>query len=199
VRVALTGGIATGKSTVARVLRDHGVATIDADRLARDAVAPGSAGFAAVVSRFGPAVVRPAGDLDRAALGRLVFADRGAREALEQLIHPYVRVEIDRFFTERRPDDPAVAEIPLVYETGWFTSFDLVIVAACRPETQAQRLRDRDGLADEDARARLAAQWPIADKARLADAVIVTEGERAATEAEVAALARWLRARRRPS
>jgi dephospho-CoA kinase len=199
VRVALTGGIATGKSTVARALRDLGVATIDADRLARDAVAPGSPGFEAVVRRFGPSIVVPGGELDRAALGRIVFADAAARRDLEGLIHPYVRREIDRFFAERAPDDPGVAEIALVYETGWSASFDLVIVAACRPATQVQRLRLRDGVIDADAQARLRAQWPIEDKARLADAAVVTEGDLASTQAQTAGLARWLRARPRPS
>jgi dephospho-CoA kinase len=202
VRVALTGGIATGKSTVARALRAHAVATIDADRLARDAVAPGTAGLAAVIARFGAGVALPAGDLDRAALGRIVFADRAARADLERIIHPYVRREIDRFVAAHDPPGLAVAEIPLAYETGWFASFDVVVVAACHPRTQERRLRDRDGLTEADARARLRAQWPIADKARLADAVILTDGDLASTEAQVAALVRWLgalRARPRPS
>jgi dephospho-CoA kinase len=199
VRVALTGGIATGKSTVARALRDRGVATIDADRLARDAVAPGSPGFDAVVRRFGASIVLPGGELDRAALGRIVFADPAARRDLEGMIHPYVRREIDRFFAERPPGEPGVAEIPLVYETGWSASFDLVIVVACRPATQVQRLRLRDGVLDADAQARLRAQWPIEDKARLADAAVVTEGDLASTEAQTAGLAHWLRARPSPS
>jgi dephospho-CoA kinase len=192
VRIALTGGIATGKSVVGRALRSHGVATVDADQLARDAVAPGTPGLAAVVDRFGPAVLRPDGALDRAALGALVFADPAARAGLEQLVHPIVRIGIDGFFRAMAPGRPGVAEIPLAYENGWAATFEIVVVVACRPATQRARLIARDGLAPAEADRRLAAQWPIEDKARLADAVVLTDGDLAWTLVQAARLAAWL-------
>lgn len=199
-RIALTGGIATGKSTVARTLRAQGIPVVDADALARDAVAPGSAGLRAVVERFGPSVLDPDGALNRAALGSIVFADPAARRDLEALVHPVVRAGVAAFFAALPPGaPPGVAEIPLAYETGWAATFDVVVVAACAPATQFARLVARDGLPPEEARRRLAAQWPIADKARLADLVVLTDGDLASTEAQAVRLAAWIRARRRPS
>lgn len=198
-RVALTGGIATGKSVVARVLRDAGLAVIDADQVARDVVAPGTPGLAAVMARFGTGVVRPDGALDRAALGRIVFADAAARHDLEALLHPRIRAVLETFYAGGAASEPAVAEIPLAYETGWGARVDCVVVVACHPDLQRARLRARDGLSDADARRRLAAQWPIEDKVRLADAVVRTDGDLAATLREAARLAAWLRDRSRPS
>ncbi len=191
-RVALTGGIATGKSTVAAFLRGSGIPVIDADVLARDAVAVGSDGLRAVAARFGPGVVAADGSLDRAALGRLVFDDPAARRDLERLIHPYVRAGVAAFFGAAVAP-AAVAEIPLVYETGWHRDFDAVVVVACHPRQQLERLLARDALAEADARARIAAQWPIGDKARLADRVILTGASRDETARQAGALAGWLR------
>lgn len=190
-RVVLTGGIASGKSTVAAALRARGVAVVDADVLAREAVAPGSDGLRAVVARFGAGVLDADGSLDRSALAGVVFADEGARRDLERIVHPRVRDGVAAFFAEPR-SAPAVAEIPLVYETGWFRDFDVVIVVACAPAVQMARLMARDGLDEPAARARLAAQWPIEDKARLADRVIVTSGSVADTVRQAEALASWL-------
>jgi dephospho-CoA kinase len=199
VRVALTGGIATGKSVVGRGLRDHGVATIDADQVAREAVAPGSPGLEAVVARFGAGILDADGALDRRALAALVFDDRAARADLERLVHPRVRAGIDAFFADLPRGTAGVAEIPLVYETGWATTFELVVVVACHPGTQRARLMARDRLDAADADRRLAAQWPIDHKVRLADAVVMTDGDMAATLRQAARLAAWLRARCRPS
>lgn len=199
-RVALTGGIATGKSVVARGLRDHGFPVIDTDQVARDVVAPGTDGLAAVVARFGTSVVRGDGGLDRAALGRVVFGDATARRDLEALLHPRIRREVDRFFAALPPEGgPGIAEIPLAYEAGWGATFEVVVVVACHPATQRQRLMARDRLSADDAALRLAAQWPIADKVRLADAVVMTDGDLASTAAQTARLAEWLRGRWRPS
>jgi dephospho-CoA kinase len=198
-RVALTGGIATGKSVVGRCLRDGGLPVIDADQVAREVVAPGTPGVAAVVARFGAGIVTAAGALDRAALGRLVFADAGARRDLEALLHPRIRAAIDAFYAGLPARTPGVAEIPLAYETGWGARFDCVVVVACHPDVQRARLRARDGLTDAEARQRLAAQWPIEDKARIGDAVVVTAGDMASTEIQAARLAAWLRDRSRPS
>jgi dephospho-CoA kinase len=199
VRVALTGGIATGKSTVARLLHGHGLAVVDADRLAREAVAVGTPGLAEVSARFGLSVVAADGALDRPALARIVFADETARRALERIVHPRVRAAIERFFALVPAGRPGVAEIPLAFETGWAAAFDVVVVVACHPETQRRRLMARDGLTDAEATQRLAAQWSIDQKARLADAVVLTDGAMASTVTQSARLADWLRARSRPS
>lgn len=198
-RIALTGGIATGKSTVARTLRTLGIPVVDADVLARAAVAPGSAGLRAVVDRFGSEILDAAGALDRAALGHQVFADPRARRDLEQILHPIVRDGVAAFFATLPSGRAGVAEIPLAYETGWATAFDVVVVAACAPDTQLARLVGRDGLSPGDATARLAAQWPIGDKARLADLVVMTGGDLASTEVQARRLASWIRARSRLS
>ncbi len=195
VRIALTGGIATGKSVVAHALRAAGVPTVDADQLAREVVRPGTPGLAAVVGRFGRGVLLPDGQLDRPALGRVVFADVVARQELEALLHPLVRAGIDAFFARLPPGVAGVAEVPLLYETGWVSAFDAVVVTACRASTQRARLVLRDGLTDAAADQRLAAQWPIEDKARLADAVIVTEGAIEATRAQAHRLVGWVRGR----
>lgn len=185
-RVALTGGIATGKSYVASRLRDAGVPVVDADVLARDAVRPGSAGLAAVVERFGSNVLAPDGALDRARLSDLVFRDPIARRDLEAIVHPYVRREIEAFFRRLPPDVPfAVADIPLLYETGRQPQFDAVVVVACSTATQLERVMTRDRMAREEAERRIAAQLPIDAKVALADHVIRTDGTHEETDAQV--------------
>jgi dephospho-CoA kinase len=193
-RVALTGGIATGKSYCLRHFAELGVPVVDADRLARDAVAPGSAGLAAVVQHFGPEVLLADGTLDRAALGRIVFEDSRERAALEAIIHPEVYRRIREWFVNLpSAARVAIADIPLVFETGHNHDFDAVIVAACRPEEQVRRVMERDGLSEHEAKARLAAQWPIEEKAKRADYVIWTDRSFAETDAQVAAVLAKLR------
>jgi dephospho-CoA kinase len=192
-RVALTGGIATGKSSVLRRFASHGLPTIDADRLAHDVLARDTPGAARVAARFGPSVVAPDGSLDRRALADIVFSDPAARADLEAIVHPAVYEAIARWF-DALPIDTgaAVADIPLLFETGHEGDFDDVVVTACTPEEQVRRLSSRDGLTEAEARARLAAQWPIAEKISRAGTVIDTGGSHAATDAQVEALvARW--------
>jgi len=186
IRVALTGGIATGKSYCLRRFAELGVPAIDADRLARDAVAPGTPGLAAVAARFGGGIIAADGSLDRGALGRIVFADTRARAALEAIVHP----EVYRRIREWSANQPAgtrvaIADIPLVYETGQEHEFDRVVVAACAPEEQLRRIAARDGLPHAEARARIAAQWPIGEKVKRADIVIWTDRGNAETDAQV--------------
>ncbi|MBA2260550.1 MAG: dephospho-CoA kinase [Acidobacteria bacterium] len=196
-RAALTGGIATGKSHCLARFAALGVPTIDADLLARDAVAPGSPGLQAVAARFGPAVMRPDGTLDRPALGILVFADRTARAALEAIIHPEVRRRIREWFVALPPQTTlAIADIPLLFETGQEHDFDRVIVCACDPAEQLRRVIARDGLSEEAARQRLAAQWPIGEKVARAHHVIRTDGTFADTESQVRAIFETLNAER---
>ena len=185
-RVALTGGIATGKSYVREQFEKHGVLTIDADVLAREAVAPGTAGLAKVVERFGPEILAGNGTLDRQKLASIVFADADARLALEAIVHPAVRSATDRQFERLDPavHPFAVADIPLLYEVGRDRDFDTVIVVASTPETQLRRIMER-GVSEQEARQRLAAQLPIEEKARRADHVIRTEGSFEETDRQV--------------
>lgn len=184
-RVALTGGIATGKSTILRRLHDLGIPTIDADVLARDVVAPGTRAAEAIRERFGDDVFR-AGELDRRALGEVVFRDPDARLALERIVHPEVYARIAAWFEGLPATVPlAVADIPLLFETGREGEFDAVVVASCEPAEQVARIVRRDGLSEEDARRRVAAQLPLAEKERRADYVVRTDGPRDATRAQV--------------
>jgi dephospho-CoA kinase len=195
-RVALTGGIATGKSYVRGRFEELGVPTIDADRMARDAIAPGTPGLAAVVARFGRGVLTGDQQVDRAALGAIVFADERARRDLEAIVHPVVRGAIDEWFGSLDASTPfALAEIPLLYETGREGAFAAVVVAACDPQRQLERLMQRDGIDAEAARRRLATQRPIDEKVRLADYVVRTDGTFADTDAQVRGVHQRLLAR----
>jgi dephospho-CoA kinase len=177
-RVALTGGIATGKSHVLAQFAQLGVPTIDADKLARDAVAHGTPGLTAIVARFGRGVLDETGALDRRKLGSIVFSDPVARGDLEDIVHPAVRRAIDAWFESLGDELPgfAIADIPLLYETGRQGEFETVIVTACEPATQLTRIMARDGITEAQARARIAAQLPIEEKTRRADYVITTDG-----------------------
>jgi dephospho-CoA kinase len=185
-RVALTGGIATGKSHVRAQLEALGVPTIDSDVLARQAVTPGSAGFAAVVERFGPGVLDASGALDRRQLAAIVFQDPQARRDLEAIVHPLVRAATEAWFASIDQRHAfAVADIPLLFETGRDADFDVVIVTVCDPETQVRRVITRDRLSEAEARQRIAAQLPIEEKVRRADYVITTDGTLADTDRQV--------------
>ncbi len=185
-RAALTGGIATGKSYCLARFEARGVPVIDADRLAREAVMPGSRGLAAVVTRFGSSILQADGSLDRAALGRIVFNERAARADLEAIVHPEVYRRIGEWFVSRPPATRfAIADIPLLFETGHNHDFDAVVVAACDPEEQVRRVMARDNLSAGDARARLAAQWPIEEKVKRASHVIWTDRGFAETDRQV--------------
>lgn len=196
-RVGLTGGIATGKSYVTQRLQAAGLPTIDADRLAREAVAPGSEGLRAVVNRFGRDMLTDAGALDRPRLAAVIFRDASARADLEALIHPEVRRRIADWQTQLARHGyrgPVIADIPLLFETGRTGDFDALVVVACEPATQRARLMARDGLTAEDADRRMAAQWPITHKVRGADFVVRTDGTFAETDAQVDELVVQLRA-----
>jgi dephospho-CoA kinase len=196
--VALTGGIATGKSRCLSVLRALGVPTIDADQLAREVVAPGTDGLWAIVRRFGQQILESNGSIKRDGLGSLVFSDAAARRDLEAIIHPRVYDAITQWFATL--EAPAgVADIPLLYETERESDFDVVIVAACTPAQQLERLMSRNGLSADAARQRIAAQWPLSDKVARADYVIDTSGTLEQTDANTLEVwERVSRAVRRP-
>ena len=172
-RVGLTGGVASGKSTVSAILAELGAVVIDADLLAREVVAPGTEGLAAVVEEFGPDVLGPDGGLDRPRLGALVFADPERRRALEAIIHPRVRARAAEIEAAAPADAVVVHDIPLLAETGQAASFDAVVVVDVPVEVQVDRMVRIRGMSEADARARVAAQ---ADRdARLAIATYVVE------------------------
>jgi len=193
-RVALTGGIGTGKTYVRRRLEALGVPTVDADQLARDALGAGTPALAAVVARFGPDVLDDQRRLDRRALAAIVFADTGARRDLEAIVHPVVRRAVDAWFSglDTAATPYAVADIPLLYETGRDRDFPTVVVAACPLAVQLTRVRERDGMSAEDARRRIAAQLPIEEKVARADYVVRTDGTFAETDAQVDRIHRLL-------
>lgn len=186
-RVALTGGIATGKSYVLGRLASLGAACLDADLLARGVMAPGTEGAEAIVRRFGPAVLQAGGEIDRRALASMVFDDAAARRDLEAIVHPavYRAMEAALRALARGGDVPvAVVEIPLLYETGQAGRFDRVIATVCGPDLQVKRLVER-GLTPDEARRRLEAQMPAAEKAARADFVVQTGGTREDTDRQV--------------
>ena len=186
IRAGLTGGIATGKSYCLARFAQLGAATIDADLLARAVVEPGTSGLARVAERFGAGILRPDGTLDRPALGRIVFGDRSARADLEAIIHPEVYRRIGEWFADLPAGTRvAIADIPLLFETGHQHDFDRIIVCACEPSEQLRRLMTRDKLTRDAALARLDAQWPIGAKMEKADHVIRTDGTYAETDLRV--------------
>lgn len=178
-RIGLTGGIGSGKSTVARRLAELGAVVIDSDVLARAVVAPGTPGLARVVERFGPALLDADGALDRAALGERVFADPAARADLEAIIHPAVRERAATLSAVARAADPdvvVVQDIPLLVEKGLSGSFDVVLVVGASEDTRLERLvRDR-GMDPDQARARIAAQADDAQRRAVADVWLENEG-----------------------
>lgn len=184
--VGLTGGIGSGKSTVARMLEVRGAVVFDADVLARRAVEMGTPGHRAVVERFGADVLAPGGDLDREALASIVFADPAARRDLEAIVHPEVRRMFAEGTEEHRGSDRVVVfSAPLLVETGMNTAFEVLVVVSTTVETQIQRLMRDRGMSEEAVRARIAAQAPLEDKAAVADVLIDNEGTLEELEAQV--------------
>jgi dephospho-CoA kinase len=167
------------------------VPTIDSDVLAHQAVAPGSAGLAAVVARFGPKVLDSQGQLDRKRMAEIVFSDPPARKALEAIIHPEVQRKTNAWFAalDSRRHPFAIADIPLLYEVDRDRDFDAVIVVACDPQRQLRRVMARDGLSEAEAQRRIHAQLPIEEKVRRADFVIQTDGSIDETNRQVDELA----------
>jgi dephospho-CoA kinase len=183
--VGLTGGIGSGKSTVARSLERRGAVVLDADRFARDAIGLGTPGFDAVTERFGMGIVGSDGEIERKALAALVFADDGARRDLESIIHPEVRRMIaERIAMEAETDRVVVLESPLLVETGSYRDCDVVVLVAASSEDQIARVVS-DGMDESDARARMAAQSTLEEKAAAADVVLDNEGSTEELEAQI--------------
>ena len=196
-KIALTGGIATGKSYVLDQFRRRGVPCLDADELAHGVTAAGTEATAAIAARFGAGILAADGSVDRGELGPMVFADASARRELEAIVHPAVFRAIAaglRGFELMGDGAFAVVDVPLLYETGAEKTFDKVIVTACAPETQLARLVAR-GLTEAAARQRLAAQWPTERKTSRADFVIKTGGSVAGTDEQVARVMETLKSK----
>ncbi|MDQ0953254.1 dephospho-CoA kinase [Streptomyces phaeochromogenes] len=171
-KVGLTGGIGAGKSEVSRLLVEHGAVLIDADRIAREVVAPGTAGLAAVVDAFGEGVLAEDGSLDRPRLGSIVFADAEKLAVLNSIVHPLVGARSRELEEAAAEDSVVVHDVPLLAENGLAPLYDLVIVVDASPETQLDRLVRLRGMTEEDARARMAAQATRDKRLEIADVVI---------------------------
>ncbi|SFY50683.1 dephospho-CoA kinase [Streptomyces sp. F-1] len=171
-KVGLTGGIGAGKSEVSRLLVEHGAVLIDADRIAREVVAPGTPGLRAVVEAFGTDVLAPDGSLDRPRLGSIVFADPDKLAVLNSIVHPLVGARSRELEEAAAPDAVVIHDVPLLTENGLAPLYDLVVVVDARPETQLDRLTRLRGMTEEDARARMAAQATREQRRAIADIVI---------------------------
>ncbi len=174
ITIGLTGGIATGKSTVSKLLREQGIPVLSADELAHQAIAPGADGFHQVVSHFGARVLNPAGAIDRKVLGEIVFDDPESRRSLEQIIHPRViaAIEVKQQVAAATGVNIFVVEVPLLFEVGLTGLFDRIWVVSMKPELQKQRLMERSQLTAAEAEQRIAAQLPLSVKEGKADLVI---------------------------
>ncbi|BBW95303.1 dephospho-CoA kinase [Geobacillus icigianus] len=176
--IGLTGGIASGKSTVSAMMRQLGLPVIDADEAARAVVRPGEDAYRQIVAAFGPGILQKNGDIDRAKLGAIVFSDEAERTKLNAIVHPAVRRRMlaEKEELVRAGAKTIVLDIPLLFESGLTDWVDKVLVVFVDEETQLRRLMARNGFTKEEALARIRAQWPLAEKVKRADAVLDNNG-----------------------
>jgi dephospho-CoA kinase len=193
--VGLTGGIGSGKSAVSGLLAAHGAVVVDSDLLARESLAPGSDGLAAVVEEFGPGVLGPDGSLDRSRLAAVVFADGARRAALEAIVHPYVRRRAGELQAAAPEDAVVVHDVPLLVEKSLQDHYDVVVVVDVDEATQVERLAGR-GMPEQEARARIAAQATRAQRLAVADEVLDNTHDLDSLTRQVAELWERLQARR---
>ncbi|MFG2719480.1 dephospho-CoA kinase [Streptomyces sp. NPDC048416] len=184
-KVGLTGGIGAGKSEVSRLLVSYGAVLIDADRIAREVVEPGTAGLAAVVEAFGPTILSEDGTLDRPRLGGIVFSDPDRLATLNKIVHPLVGARSMALESAAGPDSVVIHDVPLLTENGLAALYDLVVVVDAAPETQLDRLVRLRGMTPDEARARMAAQADRAQRLAVADLVIDNDGALEALEPQV--------------
>lgn len=178
-RAGLTGGIASGKTTVAAMFAEHGAFVLDADRIAHETMAPGTPSHDSIVRRFGPGILDVHGHVSRAALGRIVFSDRSALADLNAIVHPPILHEIERRltrYTTTGHSSVAIVDAALLVETGLHEKLDRLVVVTCSMETQMRRLMVRSGLTEQEAAARISAQAPLESKLEVAHYVIDTDG-----------------------
>jgi dephospho-CoA kinase len=183
-KIALTGGIATGKSYVLAKLRDRGIPTIDSDDIVHEALGPGTPTTRAIATQFGSVFLKPDGSIHRTLLGVKVFRDPNARLMLEAIIHPVVYEAINKWYAGL-DRSMGVASIPLLFETQRERDFDFVVVTACTPQQQLERLMARDRIDETEALRRISAQLPTEEKVKRANFVILTGGSTLATDRQV--------------
>ena len=196
-RVGLTGGMATGKSTAGLMFAERGCHLLDADRITHHLFQPGQAVYASVVQAFGGRILAPDGTIDRTILGDIVFNDPQARATLNGLVHPAVirrQQEWLKEMEEQDPDGIAIVDAALMIEAGTYKNYDKVIVVTCTPEIQRQRLRARLGLTEDQIELRIHSQMPVQEKVKYADFVVDSSGSIAATRDQVERIYRELRA-----
>jgi len=193
--VGLTGGIASGKSTVSRLLKEKGIPFIDSDKIARDLVHPGSEMLSEIIKIFGPDVLQADGALDRASLGQIVFAREAKRRELEGLSHPRIMATQDRWLEQMKVlgDSPAaVVDAALLIESGGWRRFDRIVVVDCDESHQIDRFVGREGMDEEAARVRIASQVPLVEKAKYADWLVDNRGSLDNLKEQADKLAAWL-------
>src|SRR5262245_47081609 len=188
-RVGLTGGIATGKSTVGTMFGELGCPVLDSDQITHHLLEPGQAVYAAVVKEFGTRILAPDGTIDRATLGNIVFSEEpGRRSKLNELVHPAITERQQERLKEREAADPngvAIVSAALMIEVGTYKNYDRLVVVTCSPEVQKARLRIRSALTDDQIEARIRSQMPMQEKVKFADFVIDNSGDLAATRKQV--------------
>jgi len=196
-RVGLTGGIASGKSTVGRMLGELGCRVIDSDRITRQLFEAGSPVNAAVAEAFGPRVVASDGTIDRKILGELVFENTELRQKLNSIVHPAINQRQSEFLAHAAAEDShaiGIVEAALIVEVGTYKNYDKVIVVTCSPKIQRERLRERSGLTPQQIETRIASQMPLEEKIKVADFVIDNSGDIGKTRQQVEEVYRQLRA-----
>ncbi|GAA2602005.1 dephospho-CoA kinase [Streptomyces tubercidicus] len=193
VKVGLTGGIGAGKSEVSRLLASYGAVIVDADKIAREVVEPGTPGLAAVVAEFGDDILAPDGTLDRPKLGGIVFAEPDKLKALNAIVHPLVGARSAELEASAGPDAVVVHDVPLLTENGLAPLYDLVVVVDAAPQTQLDRLVRLRGMAEDEAKSRMAAQASREQRLAVADLVIDNDGPLEELEPQVRAV--WERLR----
>ncbi|ADI25810.1 dephospho-CoA kinase [Geobacillus sp. C56-T3] len=188
--IGLTGGIASGKSTVSAMMRELGLPVIDADEAARAVVRPGEDAYRQIVAAFGPGILQTNGEIDRAKLGAIVFNNEEERKKLNAIVHPAVRQKMlaEKEALVRSGAKTVVLDIPLLFESGLTSWVDKVLVVYVDDDIQLRRLMERNGFTEEEARARIRAQWPLAEKMKRADAVINNNGTREETRRQLLAI-----------
>lgn len=196
-KVGLTGGLASGKSFVAGVFRACGARVVEADKIGHAVLLPNGEAYSEVVAEFGEGILRPDGEIDRKALGAIVFGDPERLERLNDLVHPHVFRRQEEFFESSAAEDPAavaVVEAAILIETGGRERYDRIVLAYCPPEVQVERFIAREGGTEEQARARMARQMPLNEKIPFADYLIDTSGSKADTESRARAVYAKLKA-----
>lgn len=196
-KIGLTGGIATGKSTVSGWMAQRGVAVIDADRVAREVVEPGTPGLQAVVEAFGKDVLMENGQLNRPALGSIVFNNEAKRKQLNAILHSYIKARVDELeqMYINRGEPAIIYDVPLLIEAGWYKDMDEVWLVETDEATQIRRLKERNGLDEAEAACRIKSQLPLSEKRKYSQVIISNEGPMEELEAELEQL--WERYKNR--